>query len=302
MNNYLKYEKEIACNDTNEICVGYINYLKSRHWTKISTETKERYGNKCQICGIMERLQVHHITYDHIGNEYPFELVPLCNKCHGDVHKKNDKNNYGAFIWIKYKHIDELFSLDNKDIFRTIYLSTFVSNKRYLLFENNKQIAKKHLSKLLHLTEKGVQDLINRTPDIFDCSKNGIYPNRNIFWKGKINTESCRVNINTIRWLYNNIDKSLYSSVGVLFRYMRYIDDNNMLCIDDEPMDINVAHEYIGTSCVTRRKCFKNMLNTKLPSNQSIIAIRDNRVYINPFLYYKGDMDNMQNIIDAIFV
>jgi 5-methylcytosine-specific restriction endonuclease McrA len=35
----------------------------------------------CKICGDKAE-QVHHLTYAHVYDEYTFELVSLCKKCH----------------------------------------------------------------------------------------------------------------------------------------------------------------------------------------------------------------------------
>jgi hypothetical protein len=49
----------------------------------------DRAGCRCERCGVFKHpnaLQVHHLTYDHLGNERRGELVVLCNDCHLFVH------------------------------------------------------------------------------------------------------------------------------------------------------------------------------------------------------------------------
>lgn len=60
----------------------YKQYLNSDEWKAIRRNIMLRDGSKCQICGSDERLDVHHLTYAHFKNEYPFELVILCRDCH----------------------------------------------------------------------------------------------------------------------------------------------------------------------------------------------------------------------------
>lgn len=60
----------------------YQEYLKSDHWQKIRKQAFDRGGNHCAICRSTNGLQIHHNTYEHLGNEYPGDLVVLCGKCH----------------------------------------------------------------------------------------------------------------------------------------------------------------------------------------------------------------------------
>lgn len=34
------------------------------------------------------RLEVHHLTYEHFGDELPEEIVVLCEKCHAKADEK----------------------------------------------------------------------------------------------------------------------------------------------------------------------------------------------------------------------
>jgi len=39
-------------------------------------------GFKCQRCGVTHKLQVHHLTYEHLYNERLGDLQVLCKSCH----------------------------------------------------------------------------------------------------------------------------------------------------------------------------------------------------------------------------
>ena len=97
MTNYFKYQKKIYCGDTGEVCEGYNRYLQSKHWLLLRN-TLIHKNTVCDMCG--ERpdsgLQLHHITYDHIGHELATDLVPLCENCHKLIHTAdvNQNNNY----------------------------------------------------------------------------------------------------------------------------------------------------------------------------------------------------------------
>lgn len=91
------YEKEIVCKDTGEVCKGYNAYLKSAHWLKMrKAKIKWHDGKaKCAVCGKESpNVQLHHVSYKHLGNERPSDLVVLCAECHEKVHKNKDFLNF----------------------------------------------------------------------------------------------------------------------------------------------------------------------------------------------------------------
>ena len=65
----------------------YQEYLNSSHWKEVSAQCREEYDNRCAICGSTEKLNVHHWTYERLGEEYPEDLVCLCQACHERVHR-----------------------------------------------------------------------------------------------------------------------------------------------------------------------------------------------------------------------
>lgn len=87
MTNYFKYQKKIQCKDTGEVCIGYVNYLKSKHWMLLRTKLIQNHPY-CEVCESTEKpLQLHHLTYSRLGRERDSDLVPLCNDCHILVHQ-----------------------------------------------------------------------------------------------------------------------------------------------------------------------------------------------------------------------
>jgi len=62
-------------------------YAGSKQWRCRRDEVIQRQRFRCWRCQREERLQVHHLTYDHLGDERPSELVALCITCHGVVHQ-----------------------------------------------------------------------------------------------------------------------------------------------------------------------------------------------------------------------
>lgn len=72
----------------------YKTYIESKEWQDIRKRIFRRDNYKCQICGSCYNLQVHHITYENMGQEKDADLVTLCEKCHiEDIHKDKSKSN-----------------------------------------------------------------------------------------------------------------------------------------------------------------------------------------------------------------
>ena len=68
----------------------YAQYRKSRKWLDKRTKVMERAGNLCEGCRERPAQIVHHLTYEHIGDELLFELVALCRDCHARCHPERD--------------------------------------------------------------------------------------------------------------------------------------------------------------------------------------------------------------------
>ena len=64
----------------------YTQYLTTSHWRELSTWLKTEL-KKCQLCGARRyKLQVHHNTYENLGNEPRKDLIVLCSGCHDLFH------------------------------------------------------------------------------------------------------------------------------------------------------------------------------------------------------------------------
>ena len=68
--------------------IDYKEYVASDEWQKSERRLNciKAARNKCQMCGAMFGLEVHHITYTNLGAELPQELVLLCVLCHEHTH------------------------------------------------------------------------------------------------------------------------------------------------------------------------------------------------------------------------
>jgi hypothetical protein len=71
---------------------SYADYLKSDHWKAFRKRyMKSGRPRLCLACG-HGRIQLHHLTYNRIGNERLEDLIPLCGDCHRKVHAFHDES------------------------------------------------------------------------------------------------------------------------------------------------------------------------------------------------------------------
>lgn len=65
---------------------SYEDYLRSDDWKRRAAKILARACGVCEGCLTNAAAEVHHLTYDHIGAEFAFELVALCTHCHRRYH------------------------------------------------------------------------------------------------------------------------------------------------------------------------------------------------------------------------
>jgi len=63
--------------------------LDARSYRRLCQEVLERDGWRCQRCGSLFDLQVHHIIpRGQLGGDLEYNLLTLCAKCHGIAHRR----------------------------------------------------------------------------------------------------------------------------------------------------------------------------------------------------------------------
>jgi hypothetical protein len=62
-------------------------YMVSEAWRQKRAKVLQRCGGICEGCADAPAVEVHHLTYDHFGDELLFELVGLCAACHKKAHR-----------------------------------------------------------------------------------------------------------------------------------------------------------------------------------------------------------------------
>ena len=78
---------------SNEWWNHYNSYLDSHEWKKVRKRVLERDKWLCQGCLEKQASQVHHLTYEHAGEELLFELISVCDSCHDRLHADNDEQD-----------------------------------------------------------------------------------------------------------------------------------------------------------------------------------------------------------------
>lgn len=72
------------------LSMDYQDFLRTPYWATVAEMVRKRDNYKCQECGSMENLNVHHKTYENHGDEIHHieDLICLCQKCHEKHHAK----------------------------------------------------------------------------------------------------------------------------------------------------------------------------------------------------------------------
>lgn len=66
--------------------------LDPRVYRRLCHQVLERDGWRCQNCGRLVELEVHHIQpRSRLGDDAEQNLITLCVQCHQEIHKRNDR-------------------------------------------------------------------------------------------------------------------------------------------------------------------------------------------------------------------
>ena len=88
------YKKEFDI-DYTDFDTFYKYYLTSDTWLRKRETILKRDNYNCRYCSINKATQVHHLSYDNLGNETELELISVCGSCHQLIHNiETDKNFY----------------------------------------------------------------------------------------------------------------------------------------------------------------------------------------------------------------
>jgi 5-methylcytosine-specific restriction endonuclease McrA len=63
--------------------------IESRDYEDLRERVLRRDGWRCQFCGSMMNLEVHHQTFrSHSGDDNEDNLITLCMNCHSSIHSE----------------------------------------------------------------------------------------------------------------------------------------------------------------------------------------------------------------------
>lgn len=66
--------------------------LESEAYEDLRQQVLRRDGWRCQSCGAMSNLEVHHQEFrSHGGPDSELNLITLCDSCHGQAHTSGQR-------------------------------------------------------------------------------------------------------------------------------------------------------------------------------------------------------------------
>lgn len=74
---------------------SYPHYLRSARWADKRREYQESGLPQDCFCGETEGIQLHHMTYERVGEELLTDLTPVCPPCHAMIHTLADRGEIG---------------------------------------------------------------------------------------------------------------------------------------------------------------------------------------------------------------
>jgi 5-methylcytosine-specific restriction endonuclease McrA len=74
----------------------YRKYLLSERWRLKRFKAIWAAGAMCERCKSRVDLEVHHLSYENFGNEFPWQLQVLCKQCHKAEHLKKNRGVHSA--------------------------------------------------------------------------------------------------------------------------------------------------------------------------------------------------------------
>lgn len=83
-----KIKKEVKQRDKHKF-IPYEKQLQDNRWKKFREKILDIRGRKCEMCGSVHNLQVHHIKYIYGLYAWEYsqdELLVLCENCHKAEH------------------------------------------------------------------------------------------------------------------------------------------------------------------------------------------------------------------------
>jgi len=65
----------------------YSEYINSKEWKRRRRNYFRKHRKQCEICESLVGIELHHRSYEHLGNEPDVDLQALCRGCHENTHE-----------------------------------------------------------------------------------------------------------------------------------------------------------------------------------------------------------------------
>lgn len=75
---------------------SYPEYRASDAYLQRRSEALKAAGGICEHCNEEHPLEVHHRTYERLGNESRWDLIALCRTCHDVAHGRRSAEEAGG--------------------------------------------------------------------------------------------------------------------------------------------------------------------------------------------------------------
>ena len=94
----------------------YEQYLLTGHWRSVRNWKLKQAWYQCAYCQVTRGLEVHHRTYERLGEELDTDLEVLCRGCHLGHHVNEIETNLGVYFKIvedvlageRFTHLSDL--------------------------------------------------------------------------------------------------------------------------------------------------------------------------------------------------
>jgi len=94
----------------------YEKYLLTARWRSTRNRALKLAGYSCSRCQVTRDLQVHHLSYERLGDELDTDLEVLCRGCHLGHHVNEIETNLGVYFKIvedvlsgeRFTHLSDL--------------------------------------------------------------------------------------------------------------------------------------------------------------------------------------------------
>lgn len=116
--------------------IDYQQYLASREWRLKRKEVIERNEGICERCASRQIENVHHVTYERVGQELPSDLIGVCSPCHEYLSGERDNDPaIEAIVNIVTERLSPAIYKDGRCLFRLVLRVFFVTKDQHALHD-----------------------------------------------------------------------------------------------------------------------------------------------------------------------